>query len=278
MDRRLFLAYMAATAASCAGHRSAFADWPGQGAGNGSNNSGWPGLSGGSVSDGDPPVHTNFRFEGCNLVATARDGNLMRPNFLPTSGFGQRFDQAFHEEFENLQRLSRLGPSCAFFNDRESKNAFASSTDVIHGRSPHGAIGLGVNLLGHFMAMPTVNPSHNAAILEAVFVHEWAHIAQFAYGVHARRIKYTELMADFMAGWYIGYGMARGKQWDVRLGMQGVYSIGDSNFNDPQHHGTPHERLAAYDAGINFVAHALQRRQLPDFMTAFRYAVQDFIR
>ena len=197
---------------------------------------------------------------------------------MNSSGFGSRFDQAFYEEIGNLIRLTGVSPSFAFYNDGTSLNAFASSVDVIYGRSPYGAIALGVNLLRHFMEMDTVNPTHNAAILEAVFVHEWAHIAQFAFGVGSSRVKYRELMADFMAGWYIGYGMARGKPWDVRPGMQGVYSMGDTNFNDPQHHGTPRERLAAYDAGINFVKYSVERGQLPDFGTAFRYAVRDYIR
>ena len=284
MNRRQFLVYAAATATICTTCRSVLADWPGQdGSSDDGGTSGWPELPDRDVSSDDPSMGTNsrvstVRFEGCNLLSTSRQGGISRSAFRTNSGFGARFDRAFYEEVGNLNRLTGLSPSFAFYNDGSSRNAFASSTDVIYGRSPHGAIGLGVNLLGQFMKMDTVNPSHNAAILEAVFVHEWAHIAQYAARLRSSRVKHKELMADFMAGWYIGYGIARGKDWDVRPGMQGVYSMGDTNFNDPQHHGTPRERLAAYDAGINFVRYAVARGQLPDFMAAFHYAAQDYVR
>ena len=147
-----------------------------------------------------------------------------------------------------------MQPSLAFLDDMQSKNAAAFREDVISQRSRHGAVALGVRLIQEFLELPTVNPVENALCIQAALVHEWAHIAQFNYGIQASQVKFMELMSDFIAGWYLGYKDAfSGGQSDPTSPMLCMASVGDTNFNDPAHHGTAKERFGAYRAGFQFV-------------------------
>ena len=276
MNRRKFLhhfgAYLAATSASCATCRTAFAQWPGQGS-----------LEGCSLSGG---LATQFRF-------------------LPSSGIPQ-IDQATFQEANYLARVTGMQPSLAFLDDRQSRNAFAIRQDIISGRSRHGAVAMGVHLIQEFLQLRTPNPYTNALCIQAVLAHEWAHIAQYNFGVRASRTVYAELMADFIAGWYLGYKDAFfGYQSDPTAPMIAMASRGDTNFNSPEHHGTPQERYRAYLAGLRFVSGGggggvggglrggffagggaygggtygggYGRSQPPHFITAFRYAEWQYI-
>ena len=292
MNRRDFLqhlsAYLAVTAATCGHWRTASAHLPEQGSsGSSRNGSGWPEPSGKrtSVYDDIPAdEYAGFQLEGCSL-----SGNLTNQfRFILSSG-NPRIDQATVNEVRNLINVTGLYPSFAFLDDRESKNAFAIRQDIITGRSPHGAVAVGIRLIQDFLTLPALNRFNNDLCIQAALVHEWAHIGQFVYGVQASHTKYTELMADFMAGWFIGYKeTAMGWQTDVSSAMLGMFSLGDTNFNSPGHHGTPRERLEAYTSGVVVVRQARSAgylygggyglAQVPDFRTAFQFAAQTYIR
>ena len=106
---------------------------------------------------------------------------------------------------------------------------------------------------------------HLGHAFSALCAHEFAHIVQFFSGFYERLTKgqqtkkLVELHADFLSGYYIGlrkmnYTSAElvslGRSWE---------SIGDSSYTDPQHHGTPEERLQAVEQGYRFA------RERPDF-------------
>ena len=303
MNRRQFLhnfgAYLAATSAACATCRSAFG-WLEEIEQPASKSPSWvdtsPQPSAGQESGGA------YRLEGCSLRGDL--ANQFR--FLPSSGIPQ-IDLAMFQEANYLVQVTGMQPSLAFLDDLESKNAFAINQDIITGLSPHGAVAMGVRLIQEFLQLPTPNPMTNSLCIQAALVHEWAHIAQFNYGVDASQTKYTELMADFIAGWYLGYKDAfAGAQSDPTAPMLGMASVGDTNFNSPGHHGTPQERFGAYLAGFRFVkggggggigggihggfftgggiygmgnyGGGYGRTQPPHFRAAFQYAAQQYVR
>ena len=84
-------------------------------------------------------------------------------------------------------------------------NAFAIKVDIVNGRSPHGAVVLGLAMMGRML-----RETGDVTALGAILVHEWAHIGQFTLGVSSRdrTVRPTELMADFVAGWYHGFRCA----------------------------------------------------------------------
>jgi uncharacterized membrane protein YgcG len=187
--------------------------------------------------------------EGCSFYGNI--GNRFR--FLRSSG-NLRIDQATFQEANYLVQVTGMQPSLAFLDDRQSRNAVAFNQDVIDGRSPHGAVALGVQLIQDLLSLPTARQGMNPLCIQAVLVHEWAHIAQFNYGVRAAHVKYKELMADFIAGWYLGYkDMFVGGNVDPSPSMICMTTMGDTNFDNPAHHGTPEERLRAFAGGFRFV-------------------------
>ena len=307
MNRRQFLhrfsIYLAATSAVCVACRPAFGwldelERPGDKAPSWVDTPPQPpdGMKAAEGADGA------LRLEGCSLSGDF----AKRFRFLPSSGIPQ-IDLATFQEANYLAQVTGMQPSLAFLDDLKSKNAFAINQDIISGRSPHGAVAMGVRLIQEFLQLPTPNPLTNTLCIQAALVHEWAHIAQFNFRVRASRTKHTELMADFIAGWYLGYKDAfAGTQSDPTAPMLGMASVGDTNFNSPGHHGTPQERYGAYLAGFRFVkggggggigggiqggfftgggayggggfGGGYGSVQPPHFRAAFRYAVQQYIR
>lgn len=260
MNRRNFLRdfgiYVAATMATCGGCRTAFGGmFPGQksdstGGGNSmfpkSETLTPPELQSPQVSQ---PKVDKFGIEGCSFYGDI--GSRFR--FVRSSGIPQ-VDQAVFGEANHLLRVTGMQPSLAFLDDRRSKNAVAFNKDVIARRSSHGAVALGVQLIQHLLELPTGKQQLNPLCIQAVLVHEWAHIAQFAYDIRATSVKYTELMADFMAGWYLGYkDTFVGGNVDSTPVRVCMTSMGDTNFNNPAHHGSPSERLGAFASGFEYV-------------------------
>lgn len=254
MNRRQFLnqfgIYLAATSTTCVTCRLAFG-WLNEIEPLGGESPSWvdtsPQPSIDPESENTPSG--SYRLTGCTL-----SGNFSGPGgfrFLPTTGNPQ-MDQVIFEEARNLAFITGLQPSLAFLDDRKAPNAFATNRDIINGRSPHGAVALGIAIMAKMY-----RETGDITAIGAVLVHEWAHIGQFVANVrsNARTVKPTELMADFVAGWYHGFRCALGCQRpDPRFAQYALASVGDYDTNKQGHHGTPEERYNAYLEGYQYVA------------------------
>jgi hypothetical protein len=116
---------------------------------------------------------------------------------------------------------------------------------------------------------------------QAIFAHEFAHQIQYqneyfddlgtVSGAEATR--YTELMADAMAAYYLTH--ARGgamNQKRVEQFLEVFYQIGDCSFASSGHHGTPNQRLAAAQFGFRLADEAQQQGHIltsEEFHTLF---------
>jgi hypothetical protein len=100
---------------------------------------------------------------------------------------------------------------------------------------------------------------------QAIFAHEFAHQVQYENEYFddlgevsaAEETRYGELMADAMAAYYLTH--ARGatlRQKRVAQFLEVFYQIGDCAFTDPNHHGTPNQRLAAAEFGFRLADEA----------------------
>jgi hypothetical protein len=107
---------------------------------------------------------------------------------------------------------------------------------------------------------------------QAIFAHEFAHQIQFANNYFlgntaagdaplpprvtgAERTRYTELMADAYAAYYLTH--ARGgtlRQKRVEEFLSTFFQIGDCAYTNGGHHGTPNQRLAAARFGFQVAA------------------------
>jgi hypothetical protein len=95
----------------------------------------------------------------------------------------------------------------------------------------------------------------------AIFAHEFAHQIQFANdyfddpyataGSGAEQTRYTELMADVYAAYYLTHKRgAAMNQKRVEQFLQTFYQVGDCAFTSGGHHGTPNQRMAAAQFGF----------------------------
>ena len=89
------------------------------------------------------------------------------------------------------------------------------------------------------------------AALAYILAHEYAHAAQTVGGFLPRNITAVELQADCLAGFYMG------AMPDVTFDLQDIeqiaqiaYAVGDYEFNNRQHHGTPKQRANAVLRGF----------------------------
>lgn len=108
---------------------------------------------------------------------------------------------------------------------------------------------------------------------QAVFAHEFAHHIQYERGYFAdpyatagtppERSRYTELMADAYAAYYLTHSRgAAMNQKRVEAFLSAFFQIGDCAFANPGHHGTPNQRMAAARFGFAVADEARQQGRI----------------
>jgi len=85
--------------------------------------------------------------------------------------------------------------------------------------------------------------------IPTIIGHEFAHVLQMKNRLPVSSVHWRELHADFMAGWFTAL-RAHFRPQNVDASALSIFTKGDWAFNDPGHHGTPEERLAAFKAGV----------------------------
>jgi hypothetical protein len=174
----------------------------------------------------------------------------------------ENFEDHFWDNLYRIEKLMGLGgrnlPEVYFYDDHHGSNAFAL-TRGLKGKSNYTVM-FGENVIyENIQAIRNTN-NLNTIALKAILGHEYAHIGQYVNNIR-KPVKYQELMADVMSGWYIGYIYSnRGRVKvsrnfetafpDIQIALDSVYKIGDYNIHGADHHGTPREREAAFYYGI----------------------------
>jgi uncharacterized protein len=106
--------------------------------------------------------------------------------------------------------------------------------------------------------------------LAYLVAHEYAHNVQFELGFYELQdprdgVKAFELQADCMAGLW-GNAVYRAGRYDARDVQEAIstaQAVGDFDFGNAQHHGTPEERRAAWLAGFRSGDPAVCQRYVP---------------
>lgn len=204
---------------------------------------------------------------GCRL--SAKDMDLMGGRGLTLglsferiaeTGGGRRttgnpeMDRALDRSIKRLADTFEILPGFGFFDDKPTRNAFA--VDGTLPQLPHtkGTVLYGETLFKHLLGLdPT-----GAAVMW-VMAHEFAHVWLFQRGDIAKlgpdasplTGKRIELHADYLAGFYVGQRKRDNPSITLMKTGAEIWKLGDTNFNHPDHHGTPAERLAAAEAGFH---------------------------
>jgi hypothetical protein len=110
----------------------------------------------------------------------------------------------------------------------------------------------------------------------AVLAHEFAHHVQFEDNLFqspltgAEATRRTELMADGMGTYFLTH--SRGLSLNTRRVLEAeksFYEVGDCVFDDPNHHGTPNQRLRASTWGAHLAMSAQKQGHiLPSLQVA----------
>ncbi len=89
---------------------------------------------------------------------------------------------------------------------------------------------------------------------QTILAHEYGHHVQFAKNVvfegTPESTRRTELMADALAAYYLTHKRGATMNWKrVQQFLEVMYTIGDCQFDDSNHHGTPNQRMKAATFG-----------------------------
>lgn len=171
-----------------------------------------------------------------NLATLVQNGRI----FFPSGNIA--LDNFNQQEGLSLVATFQLSPRMFYLVD-SPPNAYATP-EIANALGPDGTILFGMNMM-----RDQLGKDPNGGSVVAIMAHEFGHLAQFRGGFRETG-KRPELHADFMAGWYLNL---RGRYAWVNLmpTLRIFYEIGDYEFNSPQHHGTPQERLNAAQAGFS---------------------------
>ena len=173
----------------------------------------------------------------------------IRENVITSTG-ERELDRALGRALVRITKLFGVRPGFGFFDGESSLNAFASPKKVVSGT--WGTVLFGRRLFWDLLR----RYDDNGMAVLAIAAHELGHIAQFKSGVDKQlernqpTVKRVELHADYLAGYFLGIRKRRDPTISVRQAGQELYRIGDYEFNNPDHHGTPDERVSAAEAGF----------------------------
>jgi hypothetical protein len=172
----------------------------------------------------------------------------------------KQFDLALAITLAKVSELFGVLPGFGFFNEDEGPNAFASQSKRL--ARDDGSVVFGKLMLANLMRSRD-NPELGVA---AVCAHEFGHILQYKLGLQQQligpdgRVMKLELHADYLAGFFAGMRKKERPDLPAAVFAQTQYNFGDTQYNNPQHHGTSDQRGQAVVAG--FEASYRQRKSL----------------
>jgi hypothetical protein len=183
-------------------------------------------------------------------------------NFRTYSSSGNdNIDAALIAELKKILNIIPINPGFQYIDD-VSPNAFAVPENVVRGTQ--GTVYIGLRLInGEFN-----NDAYGGVAVAGICAHECGHIYQFQNGymeaLAGQTALLVELHADYIAGLYLGRDRSHSRE-HVEVFSHSLFSKGDYDFNKPQHHGTPDQRVRAmrqgYDLGTTDTDFATAVRQ-----------------
>ena len=190
-------------------------------------------------------------------------------NSIVTKSGNKDFDYAAAQTLSVLSDMFEVLPGFAYFKIN-SRNAFATSGRLM-GKTD------GTVLFGSELLFDVLNaPEAPDAIFSGICAHEFAHILQFQRGVDLNKNQPTarrgELHADFMAGYFAGARKLQNSNFPAAVIAVSHGDLGDYDFNNPQHHGTPAERSAAIVRGFE-IAYRDRKKPMEAFDVGINYAI-----
>jgi predicted metalloprotease len=141
-------------------------------------------------------------------------------------------------------------PACSGGQTNEQTAAYCSLDDTIY-----IAQQMAINLWNGFLGKKEADVYPGAFGVAYVVAHEYSHNVQAELGIRPTgpTVKEFELEADCFAGVFANSEYYAGvlDDGDVEHAIALADLVGDYDFTNPQHHGTPAERVAAWRTGYD---------------------------
>jgi hypothetical protein len=193
------------------------------------------------------PIHELLTLDSTNSAAgSSRTGQA---TLIPNSK-DRDFDRALANTLARISDLLQVLPGFTYFDDHDGMNAYA--TNRVRMQRPDGTVLMGQRMLARLMRMPEAPD----ACVAAVCAHEFGHILQYKTGIDRqlkqgqRTVKRAELNADWFAGYFAGSRKRERASFPHEVFAKTQFVFGDTDMNDPDHHGTPPQRAQAVLAGF----------------------------
>jgi hypothetical protein len=187
------------------------------------------------------------------LIGCALRGTVEGQWTLYTSSGNSEIDQATDEELKFLAQSFLVTPTFFYYDDSRGMNAFSTPEKLNNSQSKFGTICFGLNLI-----KTEISLSVNGTNVPIILAHEFAHTVARSYGLNLPT-KQNELFADYLAGGYMFYRNRNFKSTDLEAAFRAFYNMGDNDFTNPNHHGTPASRSACIRQGYNDCLNAMQQ-------------------
>ena len=176
-------------------------------------------------------------------------GALSGDRLANTTG-NPSLDRALGRALVRMSQTFRVNPSFAFFADEGAPNAYATPETMLP--NTWGALVFGRSLF----ADQFQRYQDKGVSIVAITAHEFAHICQYRRNMMStlrgsdRTVRRVELHADFLSGWYLGLRKKQDPSISLWSSGDTFHRIGDTEYNNVQHHGTPQERVEASQHGF----------------------------
>lgn len=230
---------------------------------------GLPGC--GTGTEVDPPVvaprpRTSF---GAGCYAAGYQA-------LQASDFDCGLSSTLGDPIVDQQGLQELAIQAQFWGFQVGFSPFFDCSGANAYSHPNGFI-----LFGVALTQQTILSSGSTLPLAGILAHEWAHQVQFRNGYmnpNASTVRDTELEADAFSGVY----MRIAKTWagaQMSTYFATLARLGDFNFSQRSHHGTPNMRVAAGAIGMmaGDVILSGTPRTYADLHAEFQSAIVDIV-
>jgi len=188
----------------------------------------------------DAPSRQQGGFRGCGLSASSGAGGVGIGCGLLAGTGDTSFDSVFANEYELQKQFYGVSATYTFYDDCNGKNALAE----FQTRRIYFGINLARDLLSRF--------GGGGLPVAFVLAHEFSHQLQFHFGwydFNEPSVRDSELTADALANFYLLQAKSATNPANFNATLASIFDIGDYDFNNRNHHGTPLQRGAAALAG-----------------------------
>lgn len=163
------------------------------------------------------------------------------------SSGNQSIDQITGAELNFLSGRFGVRPGFFFYNDNNGKNSYATE-DVYNSNFSDGTVFFGKRMFNSESISSWAGTS-----IPIVIAHEFGHIVDFKYGALNEPGIRRELFADYFAGLYMSIRNRTYAATDINACAKSFERMGDTDFGNPNHHGTPKQRQQALYSGYNLM-------------------------